>query len=148
METMFYIYAVYIGDGYADIEPVVRDDGTDRPEEGAGYWYSYRHAEVDCPCGQGDGPLADCPVCDGFGLAQGEPFTVTRYTFATEEDAERVAREVDDVGDGYERAGALAEAVRRGDCTSADVVEWDPDHWATIQAHLSAREEDTEGEGV
>lgn len=138
------IYACFIGDGYAEVERPT--DGTG-PEEGASYWYTPRNAEVGCPsCGQegtfsytgADGKERErpCRTCEGSGLVTGEPFTVTRYTFATEAAALACYARVEDAGDGYERAGVLALASNDADgqharpegATSVDVVTWEPEH--------------------
>jgi hypothetical protein len=129
------LYACFIGDGYADVEPPADTGG---PEEGPRYWYTPRHSEVSCPSCDATGRIEydrrgrdqvrDCTCCDGTGYVEGEPFTVTRYTFATPEAARACYDACEDTGDGYERAGVLARAAAAGECEAVDVVEWEPDH--------------------
>lgn len=69
-----------------------------------------------------------CPTCDGSGVVEGEPFRVVRYLFPDPSDADRCAAEVNDAGDGYERADVLSRYVSFGKCGEYEVVDWTPDH--------------------
>lgn len=131
------IYACYIGDGYALPEPPASPDDT--AAEGARYWYSPRNSEHTCGSCDGTGRHGyvdargrdrsrPCTACDGDGHQVGEPFTVTRYTFADAEVADRVHAACEDASDGYDRATVLEDAVRAGLAVSVDVLDWDPEH--------------------
>lgn len=124
---MWCIYASYIGDGYADAEEPTEYDAGNMSEEGAYYWMSLRHAEVGCPCTDDQSGRDGCPLCGGSGLMEGEPFTVSRLDFRSEEDARACWDQVQDAGDGYERASVLARWANDGKTGSEDVLEWEPD---------------------
>jgi hypothetical protein len=109
MSTFNVIYACFIGDGYAEVEPPADPEyAAAVGADGAGYWYTPRNSEVGCPScdqsgrieytdGAGRERSRDCTCCGGSGLVTGEPFTVTRYTFANEDTAARAYAECGDV---------------------------------------------------
>lgn len=119
---MFAIYVTFIADGSADAEPPTTYYPGEMSEEGAAYWYSLRHSEVNCPRCDPDEPDDGCPACGGSGVAEGEGFEVWRYLFDTEEAADEVYARIMDAGDGYERAAVLAHYA------GVTVLEWSPDY--------------------
>ena len=119
---MFAIYVTFIADGYADAERPTTYEPGEMPEEGTTYWYSLRHAEVTCLRCDPDEPDDDCPACGGSGVAEGEPFEVWRFLFATEGDADKVYARIQEAGDGYKRGDVVLPLA------GTLVAEWEPDY--------------------
>jgi DnaJ-class molecular chaperone len=115
------IYAAFIGDGYL-YEVDAHDN--DCPES-AGYWYSLRNAEVDCPvCNGGmEPPRGGCRECEGTGVTTGDAFAVARYEVPPGVDPDDLVAAIDGGGDGYERADILRRHAGEG----TTVLEWEPE---------------------